>query len=205
MKKISYLIVFLFLLTGCNEWISKKPPIHMNPNLDFQANIKAQEDPELPPENVIPWGQEADFMNSQNREKIIASSDNYSFFHGKTKNGDWVKTVPINVNYETLQRGEQRYNIYCTMCHGKDGSGNGIVMEYGWFYPKPYWDDSIIAYADGELFNIISNGIRSMPGYSQQIPEEDRWAIVTYLRAIQIANKMPINDVPEELKLQLGE
>ena len=107
------------------------------------------------------------------------------------------------MNYATLDRGKERYNIYCSMCHGKDGSGNGIVMEYGWFKSVPYWHDRVISYKDGELFDIISNGIRSMPGYSQQIEENDRWAIVSYIRALQVSNRMSIKDVPDEIKSQL--
>ena len=68
-------------------------------------------------------------------------------------------------------------------------------MKYGWYKPQPYWNDHIMNYTNGELFNIISNGINSMPGYSKQIKEEDRWAIVTYIRALQASNKMNIEDI----------
>ena len=89
------------------------------------------------------------------------------------------------------------------MCHGADGSGNGIVMEYGWFKPSKYWDQRIIDYTDGELYNIITHGIRSMPGYYTQIKPDDRWAIVTYIRALQISNTMDLKDVPIELRSKI--
>ena len=76
--------------------------------------------------------------------------------------------------------------MHCSMCHGKDGSGNGIVMEYGWFKPKAYWDDQVLAHKDGKLFDIITNGIRTMSGYGQEIPENDRWAIVFYFGALHV-------------------
>ncbi|MBI59681.1 quinol:cytochrome C oxidoreductase [bacterium] len=202
MKRIITLLFLFFFIVGCRGWRSEKPPVHLNPNLDFQASIKAQEDPLLSPDHIIPWGMESDFSDLENRDAIIKQK-NKPFYLGKNRSGEWVETVPVDVTHAVLKRGQERYDIYCSMCHGKDGSGNGIVMEYGWFKPKPYWDDAIVSYKDGELFDIISNGIRTMPSYSQQIKESDRWAIVTYIRALQVSNKMKIQDVPADYKEKL--
>ena len=203
MRKLLLLCLVILCLSSCRGWRSEKPPVHLNPNLDFQASIKPQENPANSPENIVPWGMENDLVNSNNRDKF-AKFNNPEFYLGKHSNDAWVKTIPIEVNYEILNRGKERYNIYCSMCHGKDGSGNGIVMQYeGWFKPNAYWEQQVIDHSDGKLFDIVSNGIRSMPGYSQQIKENDRWAIVAYIRAIQASNMMNIKDVPEDLKSQL--
>ena len=202
MKRIITLLFLLLFIVGCRGWRSDKPPIHLNPNLDFQASIKAQEDPFISPDHTVPWGMESDFSNLENRDAIIKQK-NKPFYLGKTSSGQWVEIVPIDVTNAVLKRGQERYDIYCSMCHGKDGSGNGIVMDYGWFKPKPYWDDAIVSYKDGELFDTITNGIRTMPSYSQQIKESDRWAIVTYIRALQVSNKMKIQDVPADYKEKL--
>ena len=199
MKKILIILSILFFITGCRGWRSEKPPVHLNPNLDFQASVKAQEEPNYRPDNIQPWGNEESFYKNNRYEYL-----NTGIFNtGKDKQGNWVKKVPIEVNNKTLERGKERYNIYCTACHGYDGSGNGIVMEYGWFKPSAYWDDRIVNYSDGELFDIISNGIRSMPGYHTQIQKEDRWAIVTYIRALQVSNAMNLDDVPFDLRSKI--
>jgi len=197
MRKILILSLCFFVLVGCRGWRSEKPPIHLNPNLDFQAKISAQEDPLEVPDHTVVWGNEAS-LTSESRSEFF--KDNNSFYTGKDKEGNWLKKVPLDVNNSVLTRGQERYNIYCSVCHGEDGSGNGIVMEYGWFKPAKYWDPRVVNYADGEIFNIISNGIRTMPGYSTQIPEEDRWSIVTYIRAIQVSNTMNLDDVPLEIR-----
>ena len=200
MKKGLILLFCFLILSGCRGWRSEKAPIHLNPNLDFQAKISAQEEPMEIPDHTVIWGDESSFA-SDSRSQFY--KDNNSFYTGKNSDGTWLKKVPIEVNNSVLTRGQERYNIYCTMCHGEDGSGNGIVMEYGWFKPSKYWDQRIIDYTDGELFDIISNGIRSMPGYYTQIPEDDRWAIVTYVRAIQVANTMNLKDVPMEIRSKI--
>lgn len=204
MKKIyPLLLISLFVcLTGCRGWQSKKSPIHLNPNLDFQASIKEQEFPQLPPHNIVPWGNEASLSND-NERAAYSPHQSDPFYTGKLSNQNWVKRVPIAVTYQALERGKERYNIFCSSCHGLDGSGNGIVMKYGWFNPQPYWSEHIVSYADGELFNIITNGIRTMPGYAQQIPENDRWTIVLYIRALQASHNVSFESVPNELKSQL--
>ena len=200
--RLLVVIFILFCLGGCRGWRSEKPPVHLNPNMDFQASIKSQENPQLMPDHTIAWGMESDISYPEHRDAIIKQK-NIRFYTGKNKEGLWVKTVPIDVTNAVLKRGQERYDIYCSMCHGKDGSGNGIIMEYGWFKPKPYWDDAIVSYTDGQLFDIITHGIRTMPSYSQQIKESDRWAIVTYIRALQVSNKMNFQDVPLEYQQKL--
>ena len=202
MKHFMILLFLLSCLVGCRGWQSDKPPVHLNPNMDFQASTRPQEDPQIMPDHTVPWGMESAMSYPEKRNAIIKQF-NKPFYTGKSKDGVWVKTVPIDVTNAVLKRGQERFDIYCSMCHGKDGSGNGIVMDYGWFKPKPYWDNAIVSYRDGELFDIITNGIRTMPSYSQQINESDRWAIVTYIRALQVSNKMNYRDVPLEYQQKL--
>ena len=195
-------LILCVFLTGCLGWRSEKPPVHMNPNLDFQPSIKAQELPEPIPDHVVPWGYGGSSATNSDREGIIKSVDPMLYL-GKNKDGSWTKKIPVPVNHALLSKGQERYNIYCSMCHGKDESGNGIIMEHGWYKSAAYWDDRIVAYSDGELFDIISHGVRSMPGYAQQIKENDRWAIVAYIRALQLSHRMPYDQLTETLKLKL--
>lgn len=197
------LVLILLSTVSCRGWRSEKPPIHMNPNLDFQAKNKPQDQSLLFPDNTIPWGNESSFSDSAEREQYIKNDT--VFYLGKDRYDRWVKKIPIQVNHELLNRGQDRYEIYCTPCHGLDGSGKGAVTQRGWMMPAAYWDDRILNYADGYLFEIISNGIRSMPGYKQQLTESDRWAIVSYVRALQKTHTATYNDVPEEMRNQITE
>lgn len=126
------------------------------------------------------------------------------FYHGIV-NGQWAEDFPrqIKLAPELMARGQQRYTIYCAPCHGLDGSGSGPVslraealMEGTWTVPPTYHSDTIRNRPVGHLFNTISNGIRSMPAYGTQIPPEDRWAIIAYLRALQLSQHAGLKDVP---------
>jgi cytochrome c5 len=84
-------------------------------------------------------------------------------------------------------RGRDRFNIYCTPCHDKTGSGNGMAVKHGMIAPPTFHQDRIRHMPDGQLFATISNGIRNMPAYGISIPVNDRWAIVSYVRALQLS------------------
>jgi mono/diheme cytochrome c family protein len=144
--------------------------------------------------------------------------DDDHFYRGfvrvKDAKGAWVasfdKTFPdrVKLTAELLHRGQQRFNIYCFTCHGWDGSGNGPVSVHvtelrnngvsgiSWTQPAVLTSDRIRAQAVGQIFNTITNGIRNMPSYSAQIPVEDRWAIIAYVRALQYSQEAPSSVVP---------
>ena len=170
----------------------------MNPNMDFNPKVTAQDDPLQVPENTIPWGNESSFSNENTRSQYIKNDT--EFYFGKDSSGNFIDTIPIEVNMNTMARGQERYNIYCTPCHGMDGSGNGIVPTRGWFKPAKYWEQRILDYPDGKLYDIVKNGINSMPGYWNQIKEEDRWAIVAYVRALQVAHTTQYSSLPDDIK-----
>ncbi|MGL4513800.1 MAG: quinol:electron acceptor oxidoreductase subunit ActD [Lacipirellulaceae bacterium] len=121
---------------------------------------------------------------------------------------DWVKDFPIPVTEQLAKRGEQRFNIYCATCHGLGGDGDGLVskravsLEQGtWTLPSSVHIASVVEQPVGKLFNTVSNGVRSMPGYKQQISVEDRWAIVLHLRVLQKSRAATAEELPQE-KLQ---
>lgn len=116
---------------------------------------------------------------------------------------NWVKIVPIEVTQSTLERGQQRYNIYCAVCHGLAGDGDGLVAQRALELEQPTWvpptnlhSEPVLAQPDGKIFNTITHGIRKMRGYGAQIPPEDRWAIVTYVRALQKTRTGTKQDIP---------
>lgn len=119
----------------------------------------------------------------------------------------WLTENPVEFSEETLRRGKQQFGIYCSVCHGLNGGGNGLVnrraqriLAATWVPPSKLHDSSLHAdvYPDGKLFSTISNGIRKMPGYSAQIKAEDRWAIVAYVRALQRSQNASIDLVPKD-------
>lgn len=109
------------------------------------------------------------------------------------------------VDEKLLQRGQQRYNIYCAVCHGVDGRGQGPVhmratelQEARWVPPSDLTSGPVRARPDGHIYNTINNGIRNMGPYGVQIPPPDRWAIVAYVRALQLSANAPLNAAPPE-------
>ncbi|TWT53960.1 Cytochrome c [Rubripirellula amarantea] len=130
----------------------------------------------------------------------------------------WLDDNPVGVSKETLLRGQKYFGIYCSVCHGMNGGGNGLVnrraqkiLAATWVPPSSLHDPTLYddKYPDGKLFSTISNGIRKMPGYASQIKAEDRWAIVAYVRALQKSQNASFDLVPadkvEELKKKQAE
>jgi mono/diheme cytochrome c family protein len=98
-----------------------------------------------------------------------------------------VETFPFPVTEELVNRGQERYRIFCAMCHGETGYGDGMIVRRGFRKPPSYHTPELRAARVGHLFDVITNGWGSMPNYSAQIPARDRWAIIAYLRALQLS------------------
>jgi mono/diheme cytochrome c family protein len=116
---------------------------------------------------------------------------------GKAADGTFARGFPMEVTAATLARGEERYNIYCTPCHGPVGLGDGMVAKRGFAGVANLHDERIRGMAEGELYSAIANGIRIMPSYGLQVNEQDRWAIVAYLRALQRSQNAKTTDLNE--------
>jgi mono/diheme cytochrome c family protein len=112
----------------------------------------------------------------------------------------FAQTFPFTVTLQTLERGQERYDIFCTPCHGLVGDGDGVVIEYGMRRPNSFHDPDVAAQPHGYYFAIITNGTRIMPRYAAQIEPEDRWAIVAYIRALQLSQNADVSQLsPEDL------
>ena len=119
-----------------------------------------------------------------------------AFFTGKLDKAT-VKEFPFPIDENVLNRGEERYNIYCSPCHDKTGGGNGMVIQRGFKRQPPSYHIERLRQADvGYFFDVITNGFGSMPDYRAQIAPRDRWAIVAYIRALQYSQNTPAADVP---------
>ena len=100
---------------------------------------------------------------------------------------DDVETFPFPITMETMNRGQERYQIFCTVCHGATGNGDGLIVRRGFRQPPTYHSDAMRQAPVGHYFDVITNGWGAMPGYAAQITPEDRWAIIAYIRALQLS------------------
>ena len=107
---------------------------------------------------------------------------------------------PLPVNQELLARGENRYKVFCTPCHGLQGDGNGMVAMRGMKHPPSYHEDRLRQVSNGYIYDVITNGFGAMLGYSAQIPPRDRWAVVAYVRALQLSRNARVADLPAEVR-----
>ncbi len=123
---------------------------------------------------------------------------------GKMPNGDWTDTLPVPVTLTLLQRGQQRFDIFCSPCHARIGDGNGMVERRGFLRAADLHTDRVRQEPPGYLFQVISNGFGAMPDYEDQIPVPDRWAIVAYIRALQLSRNATLNDAAPDVRNQIS-
>lgn len=124
------------------------------------------------------------------------------FYEGK-KNGELVSRFPFPITEEVLQRGRERFDIFCSPCHDKTGGGHGMIVQRGFRPPPSFHIDRLRNMPVGHFFDVITNGLGAMYDYSQRIPPRDRWAIVAYIRVLQLSQNMTIEEVPESIRQQL--
>jgi mono/diheme cytochrome c family protein len=129
-------------------------------------------------------------------------NDNDLFHTGKV-NGAWTDVIPLTVNLQLLRRGQQRFDIYCSPCHGRIGDGNGMVALRGVRRPADLNSARVRQEPPGYIFDVISNGFGGMGDYGDQVPPHDRWAIVAYIRALELSHEATFADVPPQEQSRL--
>lgn len=205
LSKTYFIMLIMILVVSCERGgISKKPPVHVNPNMDLQEKYKAQAESKFfkdgrtmrtPVKGTVARGFLKADIHLYQGKKSSNTSQFATTFPSLEKLG--YSNPDNRENYKALlKRGQERYNIYCSMCHGKLGDGKGTVSKEKGLNVPPS-DLRIAVYYKkplGELFSIIShgvirNGTVTMPSYSLQLHEKDRWAVIAYLRTLQKAYK----------------
>ena len=114
-----------------------------------------------------------------------------------------VDTIPVSVTRELLERGRDRFQICCTPCHGRMGKGDGMVVERGFRAPPSYHIDRLREAPPGHFFDVITNGFGAMASYASRIPTRDRWAIIAYIRALQLSQHATLDDAPDAQRREL--
>src|SRR5215468_5643036 len=115
-------------------------------------------------------------------------------------------TLPFALTREALDRGQERFDIYCAPCHGRLGYGDGMVVQRGFLAPPSYHTDRLRHAPVGHFYYVMTNGFGAMPSYADKVAPRDRWAVAAYIRALQLSQRATINDVPpaDRAKLQSG-
>jgi mono/diheme cytochrome c family protein len=191
---LSFLLVCALVVSiaGLRGSISRKPPIEIFPDMDRQPKVRPQKPSEffgnhmesrLPVEGTISRGEH--FQDTPVNTGMITGTTNF------------VATNPLKVTPELMARGQQRFQINCSPCHGLLADGNGVTKHFGMAVVANLHDPRIVQMTDGELFYVITHGRNLMAPYGAQVVTEDRWAVVAYLRALQLSQLGTVQDLPE--------
>jgi mono/diheme cytochrome c family protein len=197
------------------------PPWEIFPDMVRQMKVRAQapleffadgRGPRAPVADTVPIGYE--MPHPQNSptgappgeglwHRRLAFSVGTDYYNTGKMGDRWGTGIPIEVTAQLMERGQQRFDITCAMCHGATAAGNGITKQHGLATVVTLQDDRIRKMADGEIFNTITNGKNTMMAYGPNIVVADRWAIIAYLRALQRSQGASIDDVAPEHRGEL--
>src|SRR5688572_5560557 len=177
---VGLLVLTSLAVSGCARGCtSSRPPIHLNPSMDDQ--------PKARPQTASTF-----FYNGASMREPVPGTipigglqEDGAFFTGKQADGQFVATIPVAVDDTVVERGRDRYEIYCQPCHDARGDGIGILYQRGSVPTATFHQEKILKYPDGQIFDVITNGQGLMAAYKWPIPPDDRWAIVAYVRQLQ--------------------
>lgn len=170
----------LFAFSGCAQDMARQPKAKPLSPSDFFEDVRSER-PLV--ENTVARG-------SLISDALFIPKDSNEF--------------PLAMTRALLERGQERYNIFCSPCHGLQGDGNGMIAMRGFRHPPTYHQDRLRHAPVGYIYDVITNGFGVMPDYSAQIPPGDRWAIIAYVRVLQYSRNAPAADLPAELRQKLS-
>lgn len=185
------LAVVLLAAAGCRGGVSSDPPVHVIGDMDWQPRFQAQS------RNPM-------FADGRSMRPLVAgtvphdSLDETDPLRSGKQGEAFLAFAPVDVDAQLVRRGQERFNIYCAPCHDQSGSGQGMVVKRGYPPPVDLGSDRVRGMPDGEIFEVITHGVRNMPSYRKQVPPEDRWAIVTWVRTLQHSQHARLDDVPDD-------
>jgi hypothetical protein len=176
-RKSFPMLLAITLLTACRQDMHDQPRFKPLAQSDFFTDLRSAR---LPVDGTVARGQ--------------LREDAY-FYTGKlgANPGDFM---PFPINLDTLARGRERFNIYCTPCHSRTGDGNGMIVQRGFRPPLSFHTERLRKAPLGYFFDVMTNGFGAMPDYASQIAPRDRWCIVAYIRALQLSQGATASDVP---------
>jgi mono/diheme cytochrome c family protein len=179
LRRVGLVVVSLVLLAGCQGRMKDQP-------------------------RVEPYEASAFFSDGQGSRPLVANTvpregftEDMTFLTGMD-NGSPATAIPMPVTLDVIQRGQERYNIFCAPCHGLDGDGDGIIVQRGFPSPPSYHIDRLRNASPGHFFDVMTNGFGVMFDYATQVTPADRWAIVSYIQALQLSHNAAANDLPAQ-------
>lgn len=209
-----FVVVATVSILGFRGSHSSKPPLEVFPDMDRQPKYKEQAESRFfadgntdrpLPAGVVPRGR------TVNEDTTFLAADDHMYRGYRGKLGlpddtDWFRGFPagVEITQAFMQRGHDRFMIFCAPCHGALGDGNGITKQYGMGATPSYHQDRIRDMPEGQIFDTITHGRNTMIGYGPRIPVADRWAIIAYVRALQRAEQGTVDDVPAANRSDLG-
>jgi len=150
----------------------------------------------------IPFRESAFFNDARSARPVVAGTvargqlyDDALLYTGKANGAD-ATVFPFPIDDRAMARGQERFNIYCAPCHGRVGLGDGMIVRRGYRRPPSFLDERLRTAPAGHFYDVVTNGFGAMPDYAAQITPRDRWAIAAYVRALQLAGRATIADVP---------
>jgi mono/diheme cytochrome c family protein len=203
--KIGVFVVFALLALGCRQPMGEQPRYDpLEPSRFFSDGQSVRR----PVPGTVARGHLRDDPHYFTGRK----SDTPAEKDGAAKQGpsldraaDYADTFPLPVTSALMQRGQQRFTIYCTSCHGRDGAGTGVVVERGYPKASSFHTDRLRQAPAGYLFDVVSRGYGAMPAFAGQIPSQDRWAIIAYVRALQLSQHASLKELPAEIRWHFTE
>jgi mono/diheme cytochrome c family protein len=177
-------VVAMLLLAGCRQDMQDQPRYKPLAGTDFFADHRASR-PQV--EGTVARGH------------LRIDEARYT---GKIDGND-IDQFPIPITKADIERGQTRFNIYCTPCHGRVGDGNGMVVLRGYRQAASYYTDKLERAPVGHYFDVITNGFGAMPSYASRIVPDDRWRVIAYIRALQLSESATLSDVPADQRQNL--
>jgi len=172
--------------------------------------LSACADPMLDQGRLKPYEASSFFPDGRSARPLLANTIPYQpegvsveFTTGKNAAGELLASMPISMTLQTLDRGRQRYDIYCAPCHGYDGEGHGMIVQRGFSPPPSLHLDRLRQGPDGHFFDVITHGFGQMYPYADRLDPADRWAVVAYIRALQFSQNAPLQDLPADVQKQV--
>lgn len=217
----AFVVVLTVSILGFRSDKFTQPPIYIFDDMDWQAKYTAQAENTFYPDGrddrpMVPgtamrgysWETKEIFVDEYRFDK----AENPPLYTGKHDDGSWYEGFPVEVDLLMIEEGREKYQIFCAVCHGESGNGVGVLAandqrtaNIGYFGNiASFHQDRLRAAPEGYIFDVITNGYNTMYPYGMKLTPEERWAVIAYVRALQLASHASVDELPPNVKTELG-
>ena len=209
------LIALVVSLLGFRGSKSRREPIYIFPDMDRQNKYYPQSESNffengmtdrLPPANTVARGNALDRKTVFSAEYSAEQLKDIEFLTGKDAEGNFISGFPVAVTHEMMEKGRERFDIFCSACHGYAGDGTGAIKNFTGpnLAPANLTQALFVQQPEGQIYNTIANGKNTMMSYGDKLNPEERWAVVLYVRALQMAGNATVENIPDSERKGLG-